>query len=456
MAHETILIVEDEKLIRWSLVSRLSKHGFTVLEAANCQEARETISGEEIDLVLLDYRLPDGNGIDILREIKAQARDIPSIMMTAYASVESAIEAMKTGALDYINKPFEFEELLFIIEKALETTALKRELTRVRKEQEQKFGLKNVIGISPEMQGPLEFVKKISGSPASAIFIQGESGTGKKLIASAIHYASERAVKPFLSLICSALQEPALEAELFGAERGSSSQNGEFKKGILELAGEGTVFLEEIGLTQISFQLALLRALEEKKFKRGGGVNDIPLKCCIIVSCSPNIDELISHGKFSPELHSRLHVISIAIPPLRQRREDIPLLVSHFIEFFNKEFRKNFKGMKNDALDALSLYPWPGNVRELRNVIERIMIIENKDFIQVSDLPLQIVGAEPPLVKGTQFFLPTMGIQFEELEKSLILQDLERVQGNQTKAAKLLGLTRDTLRYRLKKFEINL
>jgi len=455
MAHETILIVEDEKLIRWSLASRLSKQGFSVMEAAGCREAIEIVSREDVDLLLLDNKLPDGFGIDVLKEIKASGRDIPSIMMTAYASVESAIEAMKTGALDYINKPFEFEELLLLIEKALDTTALKRELTRVRKEQELKFGLKNVIGTSPEMQKPLEFVKKISTSPATAIFIQGESGTGKKLIASAIHYASERATKPFLSLICSAMSEQALEAELFGAEKGSAPQAAEFKKGILELAGEGTVFLEEIGSTQMSFQLALLRALEEKKFKRIGGLNDIPLKCCIIVSCAPNIGDLISQGRFSSELFSRLNLISISIPPLRQRKGDIPLLIRHFIEFFNREFRKNFKGVRNDALEALSLYPWPGNVRELRNIIERIMIIEDKDFIQLSDLPSQIVGSEPPVIRGAQFILPPMGINFEELEKSFILQALERVQGNQTKAAKLLGLTRDTLRYRLKKFGIN-
>lgn len=455
MANETILIVEDEKLIRWSLANRLSKQGYTILEARDGKEAFKTISEEEIDLMLLDFKLPDASGIEILKELKEKKKEIPTIIMTAYASVESAIEVMKMGAFHYVNKPFEFEELLLNIEKALEATTLKRKLARVRKEQELKFGLKNVIGASAEMQKPLEFVKKISASPAGVIYIQGESGTGKKLIASAIHYASERAGKPFLSLVCSTMPEPLLEVELFGAEKGSSPETGEFKKGILDLAGEGTVFLEEIGFTSIPFQLSLLRVLEERTFRRVGGVNVIPLRSCLAISCCQCVTDLVCQGKFATELFSRLSIISVTIPPLRQRKEDIPLLVRHFTSCFNKEFRKAFKGIRKDALEALSAYSWPGNVRELRNVIERVIIIENKKFIELQDLPAEIIGLEPQPISDVQFQLPPKGVVIEDVEKSLILQALDKSRGNQTKAAKLLGLTRDTLRYRLKKFHIN-
>lgn len=454
MSQEKIAVIEDEKLIRWSLKSRLEKNGFFVFEAMNGREGISLIRNEDIDLVLLDHKLPDIDGSKVLKEIRQFNLDTPVIMMTAFASVENAIEAIKNGAYDYIHKPFEFEELLILIKKALEATAIKREVERVRKEQEKIYGIKNIIGKSEEMQKVFDFINKIAPSPASTIFIKGESGTGKKNIATAIHFLSDRAHQPFLSTICSSSTEPSLETELFGKE--TDRVNGkEVKKGLLELAQEGTLFIEEIGYSTPSFQQTLLRVLEEKRVRRINGTSDIPLKCRIIFSSSrSNIKELCEAGAFLKELYDKLSLISIEVPPLRKRKNDIPLLVNYFIDNFNKEFKKHFKGIKKDALDLLLSYEWHGNVRELKNLIERIMIVEDKEFIEKSDLPDEIIGKNLVVSDEVNFYLPIQGIRLEDVEKNFILQALERTEGNQTKASRLLGLTRDTLRYRMKKFKI--
>lgn len=454
MSQEKIAIIEDEKLIRWSLKSRLEKNSFFVFEAMNGREGISLIKNEDIDLVLLDHKLPDIDGSEVLKEIRQFNIDAPIIMMTAFASVENAIEAIKNGAYDYIHKPFEFEELLILIKKALESTSMKREVERVRKEQEKIYGIKNIIGKSEEMQKVFDSINKIAQSPATAIFIKGESGTGKKNIATAIHFLSDRTHQPFLSTICSSSSENSLETELFGKET-EGAYGKEIKKGLIELAQEGTLFIEEISYTTLSFQQTLLRVLEEKRFKRINGTSDIPLKCRIIFSSSKsNLKELCESGAFLKDLYNKLSLISIDVPPLRKRKADIPLLVNFFIDNFNKEFKKHFKGIKEDALDLLLSYGWQGNVRELRNLIERIMIIEDKEFIEKSDLPDEIIGKNLAIPDEVNFYLPLQGIKLEDVEKNFILQALERTEGNQTKASSLLGITRDTLRYRMKKFKI--
>jgi DNA-binding NtrC family response regulator len=454
MAQEKILLVEDEKLIRWSLANRLSKEGYVVVEVDRGGEAIKALDEHEIDLVLLDYRLPDTDGIQVLKTMGPRFRDLPVVMMTAYSTVESAIEAMKLGAFDYLNKPFEIDELLVTIQKALETTSLKRELSRYRRAQEERFGLGNLVGRNPKISEVFELVRKIASSSATTILLQGESGTGKDLLANAIHYASDRAKKPFMNITCSALPENLLETELFGHERGAFTDAKASKKGLFELADAGTVFLDEVGEIGPSLQSKLLRFLEDRTFKRVGGTVDIKVDVRIVAATHVNIEQAVSEGRFRKDLYYRLKVIPIYLPPLRERSEDIPLLVKYFIDHFNREFKKTTRGVSHSAMQALLEYPWPGNIRELKNLIERVMILENKEIIDVPDLPREILGQEPSRPADHTFNLPPGGIVLEDVERSLIEQSLKRTGGNQTRAARLLGLTRDTLRYRLKKFEL--
>ncbi len=455
MAQESILLVEDEKLIRWSLANRLSKEGYSVVEVDRGGDALKTLEEKEIDLVLLDYRLPDMDGLHVLKNLPQSSRDIPVIMMTAYSTVESAIEAMKLGAFDYLNKPFEIEELLVTLQKALENTSLKRELSRYRRAQEERFGMSNLVGRNPRIVEVFELVKKIAASSATTILLQGESGTGKDLLANTIHYASDRAKKPFMNITCSALPEQQLESELFGYEKGAFADAKTSKKGLFELADGGTVFLDEVGEVGPSLQSKLLRFLEDKSFKRVGGTTDIHVDIRMVAATNSNLEQAVAEGRFRKDLYYRLKVIPINLPPLRERPEDIPLLVKHFIDHFNREFKKNTRGVTHTAMQALMEYPWPGNIRELKNLIERVMILENKEMIDHPDLPTEILVQEPYKPVEQAFTLPPGGVILEDVEKSLIEQALKRTGGNQTRAAKLLGLTRDTLRYRLKKFDLD-
>ena len=454
MAQEKILLVEDEKLIRWSLSNRLTKEGYVVVEADRGSEALKALDEQEIDLVLLDYRLPDTDGIQVLKSMAPRFRDLPVIMMTAYSTVESAIEAMKLGAFDYLNKPFEIDELLVTIQKALETTALKRELSRYRRAQEERFGMGNLVGRNPKIAEVFELVRKIAASSATTILLQGESGTGKDLLANAIHYASDRAKKPFMNITCSALPETLLETELFGHEKGAFTDAKTSKKGLFELADLGTVFLDEVGEIGPNLQSKLLRFIEDRTFKRVGGTVDIKVDVRIVAATNVNLEQAVAEGRFRKDLFYRLKVIPIYLPPLRERSEDIPLLVKYFIDHFNREFKKTTRGVSHSAMQALLEYPWPGNIRELKNLIERVMILENKEIIDMPDLPREILGQEPSHSAEQTFSLPPGGVVLEDVERSLIEQSLKRTGGNQTRAARLLGLTRDTLRYRLKKFEL--
>ncbi|MEJ2367104.1 MAG: sigma 54-interacting transcriptional regulator, partial [Acidobacteriota bacterium] len=314
--------------------------------------------------------------------------------------------------------------------------------------------LSNLVGKNPKMKEVFSLIHKIAGSSATTILIQGESGTGKDLVANAIHYASERAKKPFMTLTCSALPEPILDSELFGHEKGAFAEAEQGKKGIFELADGGTVFLDEIGTMSMNLQVKLLRVLEEKNFKRIGGVTDISADVRIVAATNDNLEHAVNEGRFRKDLYYRLKVIPLFLPPLRERPDDIPLLVKHFIEHYNREFKKDTHGVSRAAMQELMEYPWPGNVRELKNLIERIMILENKEVIDVPDLPAEIRGQEAMVPTENAFTLPPGGVVLEDVERTLIEQALQRSGGNQTRAAKLLGLTRDTLRYRLKKFDL--
>ncbi len=462
MSVERILVVDDEKLLRWSLRERLLREGFEVLEADSAAAARHVLSTDDVDLILLDYRLPDATGVDLLREWTETQADIPVILMTAYSSVETAVEAIKLGAFDYINKPFNQDEMVLNIHKALETSRLRREVRAVRRLQEEKYGLSNIVGDSPAMRDVFKMINKVGRSAASTVLITGESGTGKDLVAKAIHYASDRAGGSFMNITCSALPDTLLESELMGHERGAFTDAKTSKQGLFELADNGSLFLDEIGDMGILLQAKLLRFLEEKTFKRVGGVRDIKVDVRIIAATNRDLSKAVAEGRFREDLYYRLKVIPITLPPLRERTEDIPRLVEHLMDQFNREFRKNCRGMSAPALALLRQHSWAGNVRELRNVIERAMILEDKEVLDVEDLPDEIrrltpappMGSPEPRAERNGFVLPETGYPLERMELEMVRQALERSAGNQTRAARLLSISRDALRYKIKKFNL--
>ena len=447
MPRATILVVDDEALIRWSLTERLRSEGYEVLEAETGQAALDKLP-EGVDLVLLDYRLPDTDGVSVLQKIKEIDQDVLVIMLTAYASVETAVEAMKHGAYHFANKPFNLDEVSGTVERALETTRLRREVRQYRTNAARPYSLQRLVGDSPSITALRSLIARVATSPASTVLLTGESGTGKDLVAKIIHYASDRAARPFMNITCSALPEQLLESELFGHERGAFTDARLQKKGLLEVADGGTVFLDEIGETTPAIQAKLLRFLEEKAFKRVGGSHDIRVDVRVIAATNRNLEEDVASHRFRPDLFFRLNVLPIEMPALRAHPEDIPLLVEYFIDAFNTEFRKRVHGDTPAAHALLQGYGWPGNVRELRNVIEREMLLSDHERLDAQDFTVT-TGA---VSTGDEFELPPTGVNLEKLERSLVIQALKRSGGNQTKAATFLGLNRDQIRYRIEKF----
>jgi DNA-binding NtrC family response regulator len=456
MGKERILILEDEKLIRWSIREMLEQAAYEVVEAQTGKEALSRLSANDFDLLLLDYRLPDATGIEILEWVRSEMPEISVIMMTAYGTVETAVQAMKLGVFDYLTKPVNLEELSVLVSKALETTRLRREVHRLRNEQRAIHGDIQLIGRSSALGEVLSLIEKIVASQATTVLIEGESGTGKNLVAKAIHYGSTRAERPLVTITCSAITETLLESELFGHERGAFTDAKMQKKGLLELADGGTAFLDEIGEMGPSMQAKLLRFLEDRTFKRVGGTRDIHVDVRVIAATNRNLEEAVRAGRFREDLYYRLKVIPILLPPLRDRREDIPILVQHFLDHYNREFHKNARTVSPEAMEVLIRYPWHGNIRELKNVIERIMILEDKLAIDVSDLPESLRngrgGSESSQGQRFQGALALGGMTLEDMEREAIRAALEQTGNNQVRAARLLGITRDTLRYRLKKF----
>src|SRR5580765_3656548 len=376
----TILVVDDEQLIRWSLNERLSHEGYRVVEADTAKAAIER-HAEGVDLVILDYKLPDGDGISVLKAIKDADPETLVILLTAHSSVDMAVDAMKHGAYHYANKPFNLDEIALLVEKALETTRLRREVRALRANQAQPYSLDRIVGESDAITHLKALLKKIAASPASTVLLTGESGTGKDLAAKVLHYASARASRPFMNITCSALPEVLLESELFGHERGAFTGADRQKRGLIESADGGTVFLDEIGEMVPALQAKLLRFLEEKSFKRVGGSADLKVDVRVIAATNRNLQDEVRQGHFREDLYYRLNVLPIMLPPLRERREDIPALVHFYIDSYNTEFKKRVRGIDAEAMVQLERYPWPGNVRELRNAIERAMLLADGDTL---------------------------------------------------------------------------
>jgi two-component system response regulator AtoC len=450
MSHATILIVDDEDLIRWSLRERLRTDGYDIREAGTGQAALEQFA-EGVDLVLLDYRLPDTDGLSVLRELKKLDPDVLVILLTAFVNVETAVDAMKLGAFHFANKPFNLDEVAAIVARALETTRLRREVRQLRDNEARPYSLRAIVGASPVMDALRQMVGKVAASPASTVLLTGESGTGKDLVAKTIHYSSGRALRPFMNITCSALPEQLLESELFGHERGAFTDARAQKRGLLESADGGTVFLDEIGEMVPALQAKLLRFLEEKSFKRVGGAGDIRVDVRVVAATNRNLEEQVVKGGFRSDLYYRLNVLPIQLPALRDHADDVPALVNFFIDSFNTEFKKRITGVTPAAAALLKAYGWPGNVRELRNVVERAMLLAEGDRLEAHDF----AALKTSQAGGDPFALPAKGIDLEELERSLVVQALRRAGGNQTKAAALLGINRDQIRYRIEKFGLS-
>jgi DNA-binding NtrC family response regulator len=446
-----LLVIDDEPSVLDLLSLLFTEHGYQVDTASSVTEARERL-GTGYDLCLCDILMPDGNGLDVLREIKRAEPHTAVIMMTAYTSTKSAIEAMKAGAFDYISKPFDVEELKILVDKALATAELVDENVYLRRELEGKYTFSNIIGKSARMHAVFSVIERVART-SSTVLIQGESGTGKELIARAIHFASPRAEKRFQSINCGALPENLLESELFGHVRGAFTGAVRDKKGLFKEADHGTLFLDEIGEMSPSVQVKLLRALQERVIRPVGGNDEEPIDVRIIAATNQDLEQRIAEGDFREDLYYRINVIPVRLPPLRERREDVALLADHFIRKFSEEMGIEPKRLSVEAIRALESYDWPGNVRELENVIERTLALTSGDRLTSTDLPAQVLGGDrrPPAAVD----LPEDGLDLEryldDLRTQLMSQALERTGGVQTQAAELLGMSFRSFRYYAKK-----
>lgn len=455
-----VLIVDDEQMICKSLKAGLSDMGFTVSAAQNRAEAMTQLYAMKPHLVLTDMRLGNENGIDLIEAVKQFDSDIEVVVMTAYSDIASAVLAIKKGAFDYINKPFELDEIRLVLERAIEKNKIKNKILILEK-QHQKLE-QSMIGQSVKMRDVLEKIEILSQNDTVTVLIKGETGTGKELVADAIHNNSARRDFPILKINCGAIPNHLVESELFGFEKSAFTGAAARKKGLFEIAHGGTVFLDELGEIPLEMQSKLLRFLEERKFRRIGGLEDIEVDVRIITATNKNLEKAVKEREFREDLYYRLNVVPIEVPPLRERGEDILLIAGHFLQKYNCCFQKAIKGFDQNAKQKLLLYPWPGNIRELKNVVERIVILSGDEWISSSKLPpeIQDYEREPGKEEEDAMILPlaedhfSLDFKLDSIEKKYIVNALEKWGGNQTKAAEELGISRFALRRKMEKHMI--
>jgi DNA-binding NtrC family response regulator len=448
-----ILIVDDDRFIRMALGEALRTWGYEVVEAENVRNANKAFDDQHPDIVLLDIDLPDGSGLDVLREIKGARPETVAVMITGSVDVPNTVAALRGGAHDFIGKPIKLEELRVTLRNAVETQTLRRELKQARKELSAGFTFDQILGESEPMRSAKELSLRVAQSDIASVLLYGETGTGKDLFARAIHFASERANGPYVAINCAALPSTLIESELFGYEKGAFTDAKQRKEGLFEQAQGGTLFLDEIGELELGLQAKLLRVLENGKFRRVGGLKDLPLDARIIAASNRDLRKEGERDAFRLDLYFRLSVIQIDIPPLRTRGDDILLLTNYYIDKANQKRRgKKLLGLARPVGPIFRNYEWRGNVRELRNVIERASILEDGEYITVAHLPADMLnGAYTAGTTSSGVVLPAGGIPLETVEFELARQAIERTNGNLTQAAKLLDITRDQLRYKLKK-----
>ena len=453
---DTILVVDDEANYLTVMEALLGGAGYEALTAGSGVEAMKVAAQAELDLVLTDMKMPRMSGIDLLAELKRLYPDVPVILMTAFGTVEKAVEAMKKGAFDYILKPFKNEEILLTIAKALELRHLLLQNRLLTQDLARHVGFPNIVGESKSMQEILALVRRVANSKAT-VLVSGESGTGKELIARAIHQCSARAAKSCISVNCGALTETLLESELFGHERGAFTNAVAMRKGRFELADGGTLFMDEVAEMSQGLQVKLLRVLQEMEFERVGGVRTIKVDVRVVAASNRDLKEEVEAGRFREDLFYRLNVVHLHLPPLRERREDIPLLAAHFIKKYVQENLRDKTRITPEALQVLSQYAWPGNVRELENVMERAVILCGHNTISPQDLPAELAPAPADSRLDIDRFIPLntpLPEALDSIEEQMIRRALEKSGQVQVRAAELLGITKSLLQYKLKKYRL--
>jgi DNA-binding NtrC family response regulator len=453
---DNILVIDDEQSLLDLLAVVFKKEGYGVWTALSAAEGFATLEKQNIDLVVTDIKMPETDGMEVLRHVCEKHPGVPVVMITAYGSVTQAVETLKAGALDYVVKPFDVEELKIIVKRGLAERSLREENLRLKRDLKDRYGFENMIGKSRAMQEIYVLIEKVS-STDSTVLITGESGTGKEMAARAIHLQSGRRDNQFVSINCAALPENLLESELFGHAKGSFTGAVAEKKGMFEVAQRGTLFLDEVGEMSPWTQVKLLRALQERTIRRVGGTEEIPVNVRIIAATNQDLKKRIQEGKFREELFYRLNVISFDMPPLRKRTEDIPLLVSHFLQKYCVRLAKKPKRFTPEVIGLLEAYPWPGNIRELENVIERIVAIEDRETVTVGCLPKEIIHPQKSRIETQYFFEPGFSLtaHIDDLTKNYISQALMATSGSIQKAAPLLGLSYRTMRYLIGKYDLN-
>lgn len=449
-----ILIIEDERLLCKQLHKALTQEGYSVITTFEAAEGMEIAKRENPDLVLLDLKLPDNDGLTVLKTFSKYESPPTTIMMTAHGSVEVAVTAIRVGAYDFIEKPFPLDKLKVMVRNALKTNELKNSLSAVAMRAQEKYGFESLIGESESMKEIIRLFKKLTETDPKTIMITGESGTGKGLAAKVLHYNGVRAQHPFIEINCAAIPETLLESELFGHEAGAFTDAKKLKKGILEQADGGTVFLDEIGDMSLALQAKLVKAVEERSFRRLGGARDIYVDLCVIAATNHDLKSLVKHSEFRDDLYHRLNVINFEMPTLRDRREDIPLLTEHFVSYFNTDLNKGISTIPEEIQTTLQNYNWPGNVRELRSTIERAVLLSedgvlNPKYIKLEDgESLKVKNSTDKMVID----VPIDDASLYKIEKKVITKALDINNWNQTRTADMLGITREVLRYRMKKW----